>query len=92
MRSIKSWLFPGLTLAEDGTVQAIEDVATKMESVENGAGIGVDAAGQKELFVSDEHQMMEEDKPKILEQAKEEFVDQSDYVSDSYFPQIVAEC
>ena len=73
----------GLTLAEDGTVQAIEDVATKMEGVENGANIGVDAAGdQKELFVADEHQMIEEEKPKLLEQ-KEEYVDQTEYVSSS---------
>lgn len=77
----------GLTLAEDGTVQAIEDVGMKMEGVENGAnvGVGVDAAvDQKELFVPEEHSMIEEDKPKMIEQQKEEFVDQTEYVSHFY--------
>ena len=70
--------FSGLTLAEDGTVQAIDDVTTKMEDVENGAGV----EDQKELFVADE--MMEEEKPKMQ---KEEYVDQNEYVSTSYlFP------
>ena len=62
-------------MAEDGTVQAIDDVTTKMEDVENGAGV----EDQKELFVADE--MMEEEKPKMQ---KEEYVDQNEYVSTSF--------
>jgi len=84
----KIFLFSGLTLAEDGTVQSIEDVAAKMSGYENGNN----TMTQQDYFMHNQQQQQQQQQHQQHSVKKEEIssivqqeVKQSEYADPNEF-------